>query len=146
MVICSPRKFSLSRLDLPRGRVFGAGSPAFFHICTTGFILAGLHSAPIAPIENMTTQTSREEAKPAAGPGTASAFWSICPRSGYLFISAIRPSTRRPSGSRCEALSSSVGNRRKSVERRRKVVGKNRRCRKVYAQSFLEPLRLSIRN
>src|SRR5258706_15077442 len=45
-----------------------------------------------------------------------------------------------------EALSSIVGNRRKSVERRRKVVGKNRRCRKVYAQSFLEPLRLSIRN
>src|SRR5260370_23208700 len=66
MVICSPQKFSLSRLDLPRGRVFGAGSPAFFHICTTGFILAGLHSAPIAPMENMTTQTSREEAKPAA--------------------------------------------------------------------------------
>ena len=48
------------------GEFFGAGSPAFFHICTTGFILAGLHSAPVAPIENMTTQTLREEAKPAA--------------------------------------------------------------------------------
>jgi hypothetical protein len=87
-------------------------SSIFALLCS---LLAGLHSAPFAPIENLTTQTSREEAKPAAGPGTAITFWIICPRSGYLLISAIRLSTRRPSGSRCEALSSSVGNRRKSV-------------------------------
>src|SRR6266481_3427799 len=136
MVICSPQKFSLSRLDLPRGRVFGAGSPAFFHICTTGFILAGLHSYCSNGKHDHSDQSGGSKTRC----GTAGAFWIICPRSGYLFISAIRPSTRRPSGSRCEALSSSVGNRRKSVEPRRKVVGKNRRCRKVYAQSFLEPL------
>jgi hypothetical protein len=57
----------------------------------------------------------------------------------FIHLSNSAVNARRPSGSRCEALSSSVGNRRKSVERRRKVVGKNRRCRKVYAQSFLEP-------
>src|SRR5258707_11347349 len=78
---------------------------------------------------------------PTAGPGTISmgAFLVIRPRVGHLFISAVKRSLVR--GATIEHRKS-----QKSVEWSSKVIGQKPALTQVYVQSFLEPLRLSIRN
>ena len=63
------------------------------------------------------------------------------PYVGHLFISAIQPSTQLVRGATIKPRKS-----QKSVEWSSKVMGKNPALTQVYAQSFLEPLRLSNRN